>query len=244
MTPPSSPALRVAGTVGGLAALGIVAHLAPGVVAWRRARCIALPALSGVGRLGHVALTFDDGPDPTSTPAILDTLDVFGWKATFFCLGAQARRDPGLVRELVARGHELGVHGETHRSHLGRSAPAVVADVRSARALIEDLSDRELRWLRPPYGAVAASTLVAAHRTGLRLILWTTWGIDWKAGATGPSVAANVERTFVPGATVLLHDSDVTSAPQSWKATVDALPLLAARWHAEDLEVGTLSDHF
>jgi peptidoglycan/xylan/chitin deacetylase (PgdA/CDA1 family) len=76
------------------------------------------------------------------------------------------------------------------------------------------------------------------------MVLWTTWGLDWKAGATGATVAANVRRTFVPGATVLLHDSDVTSTPDSWKATVDALPLLAGEWHQRGYEVGPLGEHF
>lgn len=227
-----------------LAGLGAASHAAPGAVAWRSARCRLLPGLSGVGRPGHVALTFDDGPDPVSTPLVLDILDVWGWKATFFCLGEQARRHPGVLADVVARGHEVGVHGEQHRSHLRRAAPGVVRDLRSARACLEDITGTPVTWFRPPYGAVAAPTLVAARVTGLRLVLWTTWGMDWKPDASGASVAANVARTFVPGATVLLHDSDLTSAPRSWKATVDALPILAGRWQAEGLEVGPLSDHF
>jgi peptidoglycan/xylan/chitin deacetylase (PgdA/CDA1 family) len=223
---------------------GIGAHLLPGVVGWRRARCRLLPGLSGVGRAEHLALTFDDGPDPVSTPVILDALEVLGWRATFFCLGSQAREAPQLVRELVARGHEIGVHGESHRSHLRRSAPAVVRDVAVARAYLEDLTGRPVEWFRPPYGGVAASTLVAAHRGGLRLVLWTTWGKDWRADATGPDVAAQVERTYVPGATVLLHDSDVTSTPGSWKATVDSLPILAGSWRLRGLQVGPLGEHF
>jgi peptidoglycan/xylan/chitin deacetylase (PgdA/CDA1 family) len=219
-------------------------HLLPGVVAWRSARVRLLPGLSGVGRPDHIALTFDDGPDPVSTPAILDMLDTFGWRATFFCLGSQARQAPGLITELVDRGHEIGVHGDTHRSHLRRVTPAVVRDVAAARALLEDLSGRPVEWFRPPYGGVSAASLVAAHRTGLRMVLWTTWGLDWKADATPASVAANVRRTFVPGATVLLHDSDVTSTPDSWKKTLDALPLLAGDWHDGGLEVGPLAEHF
>lgn len=216
----------------------------PGVVAWRQARNRLLPGLAGVGRVDHVALTFDDGPDPSSTPAVLETLDAFGWRATFFCLGSQALRAPDLVAEVVARGHEIGVHGDSHRSQLLRSAPAVIRDLRDARARLEDMSGRTVRWFRPPYGGVSAASLVAAHRTGLQMVLWTTWGLDWRHDATGASVAANIRRTFVPGATVLLHDSDVTSTPGSWKATVDALPLLAGDWHEQGLEVGTLSEHF
>jgi peptidoglycan/xylan/chitin deacetylase (PgdA/CDA1 family) len=222
----------------------VAVHLLPGTVAWRQARCRLLPRLSGVGRPGHVAVTFDDGPDPKSTPRVLDALDAVGWKATFFCLGSQARRAPDLVGHLVGRGHEIGVHGEDHRSHLRRTAPDVVRDVRGARALLEDLSGRPVNWFRPPYGAVSAASLVAARRTGLQLVLWTTWGRDWRAGARGSEVARQVQHTFVPGATVLLHDSDVTSTPGSWKATVEAIPLLARDWHDRGLEVGALSQHF
>ncbi len=237
-------ARRIAVGTAAAAAAGAAAHLVPGVVAWRAARCRLLPGLSGVGRADHVALTFDDGPDRVSTPTVLDTLDTFGWRATFFCLGSQARRAPELIGELVARGHEIGVHGDSHRSHLRRAAPGVVRDVRQARALLEDLSGHPVTWFRPPYGAVSAASLVAARRTGLRLVLWTTWGQDWRPDADGVSVARHVHRTFVPGATVLLHDSDVTSSPQSWKATRDALPLLAGDWHDRGLDIGPLREHF
>jgi peptidoglycan/xylan/chitin deacetylase (PgdA/CDA1 family) len=228
----------------GLLAAAALAHVAPGAVAWRGATRRLFPCLSGVGRADHVALTFDDGPDAESTPPVLDALDVFGWKATFFCLGEQVRRAPGLLVEMRDRGHEIGVHGDSHRSHLRRTGPDVVADVRRAKELVEDLTGQPVEWFRPPYGAVSAASLLAARRSGLRLVLWTTWGMDWRPDATGPSVADHVRRTYFPGATVLLHDSDVTSAPGSWKATLDAIPLLAGDWHGRGLEVGPLAEHF
>jgi len=233
------------GTVAAAAmAAGAALHFLPGAVAWRKARCRLLPGLSGVGRPGHVALTFDDGPDPVSTPLVLDTLDRLGWRATFFCLGDQAERSPEMVRELVGRGHEVGVHGWLHRSHLRHAAPPVVRDVERARQLLADLTGTAPRWFRPPYGGVSLSSLIAARRTGLELVLWTTWGMDWEPNATGASVAARVADTWWPGGTVLLHDSDLTSSPGSWKATLEALPLLAERWALDGLTVGPLGDHF
>ena len=223
---------------------GAFVHLVPGVVAWRSARCRLLPQLSGVGRPDHVALTFDDGPDPKSTPAIVDCLEALGWRATFFCLGSQVERAPSLARELVERGHEVGVHGQTHRSQLLRAAPAVIADVGRARSLLEDTTGSPVEWFRPPYGGVSASTLTAARWHSLRTVLWTTWGLDWRADATGATVAGHVARTYYPGATVLLHDSDITSTPRSWKATLAALPRLAEDWQARGLSVGPLRDHF
>ncbi|HET9076819.1 MAG TPA: polysaccharide deacetylase family protein [Acidimicrobiales bacterium] len=244
MTRFPGPLRRAAVGAGALTGAGVFAHLLPGVVAWRRARCLLLPGLSGVGRPDHVALTFDDGPDPVSTPLVLDTLEALGWRATFFCLGSQARQAPETVAELVRRGHEIGVHGDVHKSHLRRPVRSVVRDVAAARATLEDLTGRPLEWFRPPYGGVSLSSLAAARSTGLRMVLWTTWGLDWRGDATGTTVAANVARTFVPGATVLLHDSDVTSTPDSWKATIDSLPRLAADWKRRGLAVGPLGEHF
>ena len=244
MSEPGRVGRRAAAGGAALAGAGVFAHLVPGVVAWRSARCRILPGLSGVGRADHVALTFDDGPDPLSTPLVLDVLDALGWKATFFCLGSEARQAPEVVAELVRRGHEIAVHGDTHKSHLLRSVPAVVRDVAAARSTLEELTGGPVEWFRPPYGAVSLSSVVAARRVGLRMVLWTSWGLDWRSDATGTTVAGNVERTFVPGATVLLHDSDVTSTPQSWKATIESLPVLAERWRRRGLEVGPLRDHF
>ena len=75
-------------------------------------------ASPGSGVPGHVALTFDDGPDPASTPKFLEALDDLGWHATFFMLGDMARRSPGLAAEVAAAGHEVAVHGDRHRSQL------------------------------------------------------------------------------------------------------------------------------
>jgi peptidoglycan/xylan/chitin deacetylase (PgdA/CDA1 family) len=206
-------------------------------------RCRLLPQLSGVGDPGHVAITFDDGPDPKATPPILDALDILGWRATFFCLGSQVRRSPDLTRELVRRGHEVAVHGDCHRSHLRRPFTATVPDLMRARDTIEEAAGVEVRWFRPPYGAVAASTLVAARTSGLQLVLWTTWGLDWQPRATGRTVAAKVARTFRPGATVLLHDSDLHSIPGTWHSALSALPILGRQWAAAGLQVGTLGEH-
>lgn len=227
----------------GAAAVGVLAHLAPGVASWRAMRCRVAPGLAGVGDPHHVALTFDDGPDPVSTPAFLDTLDGLGWRATFFCLGQQVRRDPDLTREVVRRGHELGVHGDVHTNHLRRAVTWTVPDLLRARDLVADVAGVEPRWFRPPYGAVATSSLVAAHYAGLRTVLWTSWGRDWRPEATPETVVADLERTWHRGATVLLHDSDITSAPECWRSALGALPTLAERWGARGLKVGTLAQH-
>jgi len=234
--------LLVAGG-GAVAAGAIMVHLLPAATSWRGLRCWATPTLAGVGHAGHVALTFDDGPDPASTPAILDELDRLGWRATFFLLGPMVRRTPSLAAELAARGHEIGVHGDEHRSHLHRTPAAIRADVARARDSIAEATGAESVWFRPPYGALSVGSLTAAHQLGLRPVLWTTWGRDWRAEATGATVVADVAQGLRPGATVLLHDSDCTSAPESWRSTLAALSPMAELFAARGLTVGPLGEH-
>ena len=235
---------RLAPVAAGALTVGVVAHLAPGAASWRSMRCRLLPRLAGVGHDRHVALTFDDGPDPVSTPAFLDALDGLGWQATFFCLGQQVRRDPDLTRRSSGAGHELGVHGDVHTSHLRRPVTWTVPDLRRARDLVADVAGVEPRLV--PAAVRRPGRLLARRRptsAGLRTVLWTSWGRDWRAEATPETVVADLDRTWHPGATVLLHDSDITSAPDCWRSALGALPLLAERWGAQGLTVGTLGQH-
>jgi peptidoglycan/xylan/chitin deacetylase (PgdA/CDA1 family) len=229
---------------GGAVAVGAATgHFLPALTTWRGLRLWATPLLAGVGQPDHVALTFDDGPDPSSTPAILDQLDVLGWRATFFLLGPMVRRSPSLALELAARGHEVAVHGDEHRSHLRRTPSAIRDDVTRAHDSIAEATGVAPMWFRPPYGALSAGSLRAAHQLGLQTVLWTTWGRDWRAEATASTVVADVAEGLRPGATVLLHDSDCTSAPQSWRSTLAALEPMADLFASRGLTVGPLGEH-
>jgi peptidoglycan/xylan/chitin deacetylase (PgdA/CDA1 family) len=216
-----------------------VAHAVPAVTARGPARRLT-PGLAGEGRPGGVALTFDDGPDPDGTPAVLQTLADLGWRATFVMLGSQVRRHPDIARLVVEAGHEVGVHGTIHRNHLIRTPWAIRRDLRLASGQIAEATGVRPRWFRPPYGILTAGTLWAARDLDLVPVLWTAWGKDWRGGPPD-RIAAEVMRTLCGGGTVLLHDSDCTSRPGSWRSTVASLPLLAAQ--VEGLEVRTLGDH-
>lgn len=237
-------ALRFAAGGLGLATAAGLAQMLPALSALRRLRNLAMPRLAGVGDHSHVALTFDDGPSPGSTPAFLDALDGLGWRATFFMLGEMAAKAPELVLEVAQRGHEVAVHGFKHENHLGKDVRWATRDVLMARDLLSELLGTPPRWFRPPYGALAGSSLVAARRAGLKPVLWTTWGRDWEKTATAETVVQHVKASMVSGPTVLLHDSDCSSAEGSWKATLAALPLLGELWAGKSLRVGPLSQHW
>ncbi|MFB8759285.1 polysaccharide deacetylase family protein [Streptomyces nigra] len=219
-------------------------HIAPAATWLPSVRRPCFPRLAGVGYRDHVALTFDDGPDPESTPLFLDALDVLGVTATFFVLGDSASRHPSLVRDAVRRGHELGVHGWTHERPW---LPTPVTDMRRLRRAAEalhDITGRRPRWYRPPYGILTSGRLAAARAAGLTPVLWTAWGRDWTAAATPVSVVSEVEADLYGGGTVLLHDSDRTSAPGCWQAALGALPDIVSMCRAACLSVGPLADHW
>jgi peptidoglycan/xylan/chitin deacetylase (PgdA/CDA1 family) len=174
---------------------------------------------------------------------VLDALARLGMSATFFVLGSAARRHPALVGDIVAAGHEVGVHGDEHRYLIARPPTAAAADLRRARDTVAEITGAAPRWWRPPYGVLSGPALVAAAALGLEPVLWSAWGRDWRAEATPQSVVTDLTGRRLPGATLLLHDSDATSAPGSWQTTVAALPLLAARLSADRLVARSLSTH-
>lgn len=175
-----------------------------------------------------VALTFDDGPHPEGTPAVLEALARLDARATFFLTGEQVLRFPTLAREIVTLGHTVGVHGHRHLLLTVRTPWASTGDVQLALDVIEDATGSTPRLYRPPYGVANPASLLAARRTGLRPVLWARWGRDWERRATAASITAAATHELHGGEILLLHDSDRYSAPGSWHATVAALPEIAA----------------
>jgi peptidoglycan/xylan/chitin deacetylase (PgdA/CDA1 family) len=215
----------------------------PALLRARVLRAAVCPDVAGIGRPGNVALTFDDGPDPEGTPAVLDALDRLGWTATFFMLGGQVTRYPEVAAAVVAAGHEAAVHGFSHRNHLARGPADVHRDVARAAVVIMAATGVRPSWFRPPYGVLTLGSLVAARRAGLRPVLWTAWGRDWESRSPA-LVADTVGRQLRPGGTVLLHDSDCAArVAGSWRCTVQAIPLLAELADQLGCTVGPLRDH-
>ena len=225
------------------AAVALAAHALPAVTASLPVRQRIVPGLSGVGEQTRVALTIDDGPHPVATPRFLDVLEREGVRATFFLLGQELVRNPQLGEEIVAAGHEIAVHGWTHRMMLLRGPLSARDDITRAYEYIAEVTGVTPRWYRPPYGVLTATAALTARRHGMTPVLWTCWGRDWEKRANPDRVYETVVRGLHGGGTVLLHDSDCTSVPGSWAATLGALPRILAECDHRGLKVGPLRSH-
>ena len=173
-----------------------------------------------------VAITFDDGPHPEGTPAVLEVLEGAGIKATFFLVGEQVQRRPALAAEIAARGHLVALHGNRHRPQPALPARVVRDDVARGAAAVEDATGVALAWHRPPYGLYSAAGLDYVRERGLQPLLWSRWGKDWRRLTTPERIAARAGTGVRPGDVILLHDADFYSSKGSHRRTVEALKLI------------------
>ena len=185
------------------------------------ARALSLPrTLPGTS---GVALTFDDGPHPEGTPAILEVLAAAGALATFFLVGEQVERRPALAARIVAAGHAVALHGYRHRLQLRLSPDAVQEDITRGLRVVQDATGVALARHRPPYGIYSPAGLRAVHRAGLGPLLWSRWGKDWRKFTTPARITRRATRAVIGGDVILLHDADFYSARDSHRRTAVAL---------------------
>jgi peptidoglycan/xylan/chitin deacetylase (PgdA/CDA1 family) len=234
---------QLAGSAGFALAAVAAAQAGPAVAALGTFCPSLCPALAGRGLAGHVAVTFDDGPDPAATPRFLETLAARGVRATFFMLGAAVARAPGLAAEVAAAGHEIGVHGWTHRPLLRSGLRATRDDLARARDRVAEATGT-VPWLfRPAYGILTGSALVSARALRLTPVLWTAWGREWRPGATTGMVLATLAAGLDGGGTVLLHDSDRYAPAGSWRAALGAVAPLLDQCARSGWQAGPLGQH-
>ncbi len=154
----------------------------------------------------QVALTFDDGPDPHTTRALLDLLHSCGVKATFFFVGARAKRHPDLVRRCVNEGHLVGNHSFRHSpftNFLFRRA--LTRELQHTNTIIESITGTRPRYYRPPFGLLNHATAAAARATQLAIVGWSVRGLDTRT-PDAARVVNRIARGMHPGAVILLHD--------------------------------------
>ncbi|MGH7101594.1 MAG: polysaccharide deacetylase family protein [Acetobacteraceae bacterium] len=186
-------------------------------------------------RLGQVALTFDDGPDPRVTPAVLDLLDRWGVKASFFCIGRRAAAFPALVGEIAARGHGVENHSHTHANALACYAPAALhRELSAAQTAIGGITGRPPAFFRPPMGLRSPLFDPVLRRLELRQVTWTRRGYDTVCGDPR-LVLRRLARGLAAGDVLLLHDGGRLATRRGRPVVLDVLPALLDRIAAAGL---------
>ncbi|MDQ0467199.1 polysaccharide deacetylase family protein [Labrys wisconsinensis] len=180
-----------------------------------------------------IALTFDDGPDATLTPRLLDILEKNGVPATFFVVGRRMAEAPGLVRREHADGDEIGNHTWDHQPLPSLGEDAIVAEIARTDAAIEAEAGLRPTFIRPPYGVITPAVEDVLRRHGLMrpLASWDIDSFDWLHGNAVWS--AFLAARAAPGSVILLHDIH--------PSTIDAVPRIIAAVRARGLGFATLS---
>ncbi len=179
-----------------------------------------------------VALTFDDGPDPRSTPAILEILEEAGVRATFFVVGRKAENHPELLRAIAEGGHAIGLHSYGHDRLFSLRSPGYLrADLQRCLELIKSLTGLRPRLFRAPIGHISPAMAKVARALDLHVVGWSVRGVDGWSGAKPEVVAGKVVRKLRDGAIVLLHDAAERGdfVPASVKALPSILQAAAQR---------------
>jgi peptidoglycan/xylan/chitin deacetylase (PgdA/CDA1 family) len=185
----------------------------------------------------RAALTFDDGPDPLHTPKVLDLLRRFEARGTFFLVGERAMRAPGLVREIVAEGHELGNHTWSHRNLWFCGPRRTVQEIERGHDLLTEVAREAPRWFRPPWGMVNLAVAGVTHRLRTPCVLWSVQPEGLRP-VPAARLAEHVLRRAHPGAIVDLHDAPgVPGAPERLR---DALPTILSGLLAGGYELVSL----
>jgi peptidoglycan/xylan/chitin deacetylase (PgdA/CDA1 family) len=220
--------------------LALAGHLLPvpavGLPWYRR----ALRIRDRMDDRSAVGLTFDDGPHPEGTPAVLDELAAGQASATFFLAGEQVVQRSALAAEILAAGHQVALHCFRHRNFIRLTPREAREDLTRGAAAIEDATGVSVRQFRPPLGYLTAAALSYARERGWEVVLWKRIGYDWRPSATPEGIARRVTRGLRGGEIVVLHDADFYSTPGSWRATAGSLPLVFERLRARGLRATSL----
>jgi peptidoglycan/xylan/chitin deacetylase (PgdA/CDA1 family) len=182
----------------------------------------------------QIALTFDDGPNPTATPRLLEILARHNARATFFLIGQFVRQQPALTREIAAAGHVIGNHTMNHPWLPRLSRSRILAELTDCNRALEDTLGRKVDFFRPPHGAKRPAVFRAASALGLSIVQWNLIVRDWNpvpAETILTRIEAGIARnqSRSRGTNVVLHDGGQSRLGEPRIPTVEAVSQLLAR---------------
>lgn len=160
----------------------------------------------------NIALTFDDGPHPRLTPQILDILNKYGVKATFFVVGSNVKAYPDVVKRVLDDGHELGNHTENHINLEKSNSRNVIKELKDSHDDVLELCDFNMKYFRPPMGAVNKTVCQIAKKMDYDVILWSIDTEDWRHLSVD-KITDNIYKNIKSGSIILFHDYISNGSP-------------------------------
>lgn len=193
-----------------------------------------------------IALTYDDGPNPVETPKLLDLLDRYDAKATFFLIGKWAEREPGLIRETVARGHAIGNHTFTHPTMPAHGANRIREELRRCKEAVEASGETfstvdGAALMRPPYGRRRPGTLKVMRDQGYVPVTWSITGYDWRARITAEEITRNCMKAR-EGDVILLHDGSQNNPQEDRERSIATTERLLEHYSSQGYRFLTVPD--
>jgi peptidoglycan-N-acetylglucosamine deacetylase len=199
------------------------------------------PTIRATADASTIALTFDDGPNPSVTPSLLELLARHNAHATFFLIGDWVAKSPELAKEIVMQGHTIGNHTQTHPSLVFHTASYISREISRCDDAIEAATGTKSRWMRPPWGFRSPLLGGSVRKlSGGGVVMWSRLARDWK-----PQPAEAVIRRLRPvqgGDIVLLHDGDHRRLNGDRSHTVAALEYWLPRWKDAGLRFVNLDE--
>jgi len=188
-----------------------------------------------------MALTFDDGPNPSVTPQLLALLDRYNVKATFFLIGRHVRAVPSLAREIVERGHGIGNHTETHPSLALLGSRRIANELDRCDEAMFSATGLTARWMRPPYGFRSPLLNgIVVRRGNAGVAMWSVMARDWKPQPADPVIQRL--RRARGGDIVLLHDGDPRALNGDRRHVIAALEYWLPRWKDSGVRFASMNE--
>lgn len=207
---------------------------------WLGPNWTRLPAAAAAQN--KIALSIDDGPDPAVTPRVLDILDRYAARATFFCIGEKAARYPELCSEIVRRGHAVENHSQHHPYYFAfLGITGLTREIQTAQKTIAAITGRAPLFFRAPAGLRSPLLDPVLAKLGLRLVAWSQRGFDTHT-ADPASVSRRLLRSLKAGAILLLHDGNSAHSSSGVPVIIAVLPGLLEAVAAAGLRTVTLAD--